>query len=207
MTRTCATCGEVETIVIPAGTNDCPSTRFTDVNPNSCAHEGIDFMVENGYMNGTSETTFAPYEELTRAQLVTILHRIAGEPVADSFAGYTDTNPKAFYAEAVDWAAANGIVTGYPDGTFHPYDAVTRQDMVTILYRFAKYQGKDISGTADLSVFDEQDMISGYAVDAMSWAVSVGLINGINPTTLAPKQSATRAHIAIVAYRYCTEID
>ena len=207
MTRTCATCGEVETVAIPAGTNDCPSARFTDVNPNSCAHEGIDFMVENGYMNGTSETTFAPYEELTRAQLVTILHRIAGEPVADSFAGYTDTNPKAFYAEAVDWAAANGIVTGYPDGTFHPYDAVTRQDMVTILYRFAKYQGKDISGTADLSVFDDQDMISGYAVDAMSWAVSVGLINGINPTTLAPKQSATRAHIAIVAYRYCTEID
>lgn len=203
--RTCAVCGATETKPIPTGTTPCPSAHFTDVDLTSYAHEGIDYVVRNGYMNGTSATTFAPAETLKRGQLVTILYRIAGEPEVTGTVSFTDVAAGEYYEKAIAWASANGITNGYPDGTFRPDVEVSRQEMVTFLYRFAKYQGKDVSKTADLSGYADADKVDTFAKDAMAWAVGTGIVNGVSATSLAPTATALREQIATIIMRYCTK--
>lgn len=157
-------------------------------------------MVENGLMLGTSDTTFAPNENTTRGMIVTILHRMEQEPAAVS-ASFTDVTSGQYYAEAVAWAAANDIVNGYGDGRFGPEDSITREQLAAILYRYAEYKGYDVTGRADLSVYQDQDQVSSYAEEAMSWACEEKLFEGVGAALLSPATNSTRAQVATILMR------
>ena len=185
---------------IAAIEDSCPAKAFADVELDRWYHEGIDFMVTNGYMNGMSATEFAPNAELTRAQIVTILYRVAGEPsVAGLTNPFTDVEEGKFYTNAVIWAYNKGIVMGVDDTTFAPNSPVTREQMVTFLYRFA---GTPDSDKTALEGYEDVSSVAKFAVDAVAWAVENGILTGTTATTLAPKGTATRAQIAAILARY-----
>jgi hypothetical protein len=153
-------------------------------------------------MNGMSEDLFEPNRELTRAMMVQILYNIEGRPGAGS-QPFPDVSAGAWYADAVAWAAASGIVYGFQDGSFGPKKPITREQMITILYRYTgDYNGCDVSGTGDLSAFSDADRIGSYALDSMSWAVGSGYIQGMGDGILAPKGTATRAQVAQLFMNY-----
>ncbi len=185
-------------------TAGCPSTNFTDVEENGWYHTGVDFMVKNGFMNGVADDAFDVDGNLTRAQLVTILYRIAGEPESTATNPFADVADGQWYTNAVIWAAENGIVKGVNTTTFAPNDQITREQIATILFRYAK--AEKVEGK--LAGFPDAGKVSDYAADAMAWAVEQGLINGISEsdgkTYLAPQETATRAQIAVILMRYLT---
>lgn len=185
-------------------TAGCPSTNFTDVEENGWYHTGVDFMVKNGFMNGVADDAFDVDGNLTRAQLVTILYRIAGEPESTATNPFADVADGQWYTNAVIWAAENGIVKGVNTTTFAPNDQITREQIATILFRYAK--AEKVEGK--LADFPDAEKVSDYAADAMAWAVEQGLINGISEsdgkTYLAPQETATRAQIAVILMRYLT---
>ena len=185
-------------------TAGCPSTNFTDVEENGWYHTGVDFMVKNGFMNGVADDAFDVDGNLTRAQLVTILYRIAGEPESTATNPFADVADGQWYTNAVIWAAENGIVKGVNTTTFAPNDQITREQIATILFRYAK--AEKVEGK--LAGFPDAEKVSVYAADAMAWAVEQGLINGISEsdgkTYLAPQETATRAQIAVILMRYLT---
>ena len=157
-------------------------------------------------MNGTGETTFGPDETTTRGMIVTILYRMEGEPETEA-ADFTDVNADAYYADAVAWANANGIVTGYGDGLFGPEDTITREQMAAILYRYAQYKGYDVTtGGMALNEYTDASQISEYAVTAMQWANEQGLITGSTSTTLEPQGNAIRAEAATILMRFCEDV-
>lgn len=179
----------------------CPSEAFSDLDVTQWYHEPVDYMLETGMMNGMSATTFEPNGTLTRAQLVTVLYRHAGSPDVTGLANpFADVAPQAWYENAVIWAAANGVVKGTSAATFAPEDAITREQIAAILYR---YNGEAVTGDL-LSSFPDAGAVSGYAVEAMQWAVSRGLISG-DPASdgtlwLRPRDGATRAQIAKILW-------
>lgn len=179
---------------------------FTDVGPGDWFLENVRYVYEKGLMNGTSDTTFSPQSTTNRAMIVTILHRLEGTPAPGAQAPFTDVPAGQYYAEAVAWAAANGIVNGTSDTTFAPLNNITREQMAAILYRYAQYKNYDVSGSADLSVFTDAASISDYAVSALQWAVDAGLINGKGNGILDPKGSATRAEVSAILSRFCENI-
>ena len=185
-------------------TAGCPSTNFTDVEENGWYHTGVDFMVRNGFMNGVADDAFDVDGNLTRAQLVTILYRIAGESESTATNPFADVADGQWYTNAVIWAAENGIVKGVNTTTFAPNDQITREQIATILFRYAK--AEKVEGK--LAGFPDAEKVSDYAADAMAWAVEQGLINGISEsdgkTYLAPQETATRAQIAVILMRYLT---
>ena len=185
-------------------TAGCPSTNFTDVEENGWYHTGVDFMVKNGFMNGVADDAFDVDGNLTRAQLVTILYRIAGEPESTATNPFADVADGQWYTNAVIWAAENGIVKGVNTTTFAPNDQITREQIATILFRYAK--AEKVEGK--LAGFPDAEKVSDYAADAMAWAVEQGLVNGISEsdgkTYLAPQETATRAQIAVILMRYLT---
>ena len=196
----CSLCGMTfseELAVIP-----CPSAQFADVKPaGNWAHSGIDFCVEQGLMNGMSAGRFDPDGTLTRAQLVTILYRVAGQPDVTTSGTFSDLTAN-WYKRAVEWAAANGIVNGYPDGTFRPDDPITREQIAAILYRNS---GSHRVDTDQLSGFPDAGSVSRWAKDGLNWAVNEGLINGVKvqgTSYLQPQATATRAQIATIIMRY-----
>lgn len=176
----------------------CPSAAFTDVEENVWYHEGIDFMVRNGYMNGVAADTFDVEGSLTRAQLVTILYRIAGEPETSAAIPFADVADGQWYTKAIVWAAENGIVKGVNETTFAPNDPITREQIAVILYRYAHEENTE---DGKLTSFPDAKDISGYALEAMNWAVARGLING-SDGKLLPQDTATRAQIAVILARY-----
>ena len=171
---------------------------------NGWYHTGVDFMVKNGFMNGVADDAFDVDGNLTRAQLVTILYRIAGEPESTATNPFADVADGQWYTNAVIWAAENGIVKGVNTTTFAPNDQITREQIATILFRYAK--AEKVEGK--LAGFPDAEKVSDYAADAMAWAVEQGLINGISEsdgkTYLAPQETATRAQIAVILMRYLT---
>lgn len=182
----------------------CPGTRFLDLPAyDNWAHAGIDYCVNQKLMSGVAPGRFDPDADITRAQLVTILYRVGGSP-AISFSGrFTDVPADRWYADAVEWAAEAGIVTGNADGAFRPDDAVTREQIAAILYRYA--DSPDAAGSLD--GFPDRDQVSGYAAAALAWATDKGLINGLRSdgeTRLAPRDSASRGQIAAIIMR-CLE--
>ena len=185
--------------------HNCPSEDFTDVDQELWYHEGIDYAIEQGLMNGTSSTTFEPGSTTTRGMIVTILYRLEGAPAAAA-SSFQDVADGQWYTDAVAWAAANGIVTGYDANTFGPMDPITREQMAAILYRYAAYKGYDVSQKADLSKYQDQSAIGAYAKDAMAWANAAGLITGITDTTLSPQGSAIRAQAATILMRFCESV-
>ena len=182
--------------------HDCPGKAFTDMPPeNNWAHAGIDFMVQNGYMNGMGGGKFSPDGIVTRAQLVTILYRLAGSPEATYKGSFTDVKDGLWYSLPIEWAAANGIVNGVGNGKFNPDGRITREQIAAILYRYSGSPETE----GDLKAFPDADKVSGYAVDALIWATQQKLINGIGSggvTVLSPGTNATRAQIATIIWRY-----
>ena len=192
-----------------------PSFSFIDLPAvGNWAYPGIDYCVENRLMNGVSATEFDPDGTLTRAMLVTVLWRLAGEPEATQDCAFPDLgsadDPAAsWYLDAVAWAAEAGIVNGRPDGTFDPKGAITRQELATMLYRFAGVMKLDTSAKGDLSVFPDDDQVLAYAVDAMTWANGAGLVKGNSRdgvNYLDPWGNATRAQVATILMRFCENV-
>ena len=176
----------------------CPSAAFTDVEENVWYHDGIDFMVRNGYMNGVAADTFDVEGSLTRAQLVTVLYRLAGEPETSAAIPFADVADGQWYTKAIVWAAENGTVNGVNETTFAPNDPITREQIAAILYRYAHEENTE---DGKLTSFPDAKDISGYALEAMNWAVARGLING-SDGKLLPQDTATRAQIAVILARY-----
>ena len=174
--------------------------KFTDISGH-WAQDAIRYVVDRGLMNGVSDTTFSPNSTLTRSMLVTILHRLEGTPAA-SGNSFADVASDTWYTDAVSWAAANGIVTGYSDTQFAPDDSITREQLAAILYRYAAYKGMDTSATADLTNFPDNGSVSTWAGDSVKWAVSFGLISGKDDGRLDPLGTATRAEVATILMRF-----
>ena len=190
-------------ILYPRGFGARYGKSFTDVDSGAWYMDGVRFCVENGLMSGVSETEFAPLATLSRAMLTMIVYRMAGQPVVDFLMPFSDVKDGLWYTDAVRWAAANGVVTGY-DGKFAPNDPITREQIVTILYRYAKLTGADVSVGEDTNIlsYDDAFTVSEWAIPAMQWAVGSGIIGGKTASTLAPKDTATRAEIAVIMMRY-----
>ena len=183
----------------------CPAYRFKDLNLKLWYHDGIHFCVENGLMQGIPEGLFAPNGTTTRAQIVTILWRVEGMPFVER-ASFPDVTDDSWYAGSVNWAAANGIVLGYDDGRFGPDDSITREQFVTILYRYARYKGYDVSVGEDTNILSYEDAlkVNDWAVSAMQWACGSGVINGTSESMLSPQDTATRAQAASMIMRFVT---
>ena len=185
-----------------AGGSTPAELPFTDVAKNIWYYDAVAYVYENGLMAGTSGDTFAPDLSTSRGMIVTILYRLAGSPAAGA-PSFPDVPANQYYSNAVAWAAANGVVSGYDDGRFGPNDSITREQMTLILQGFARLQGRDVGARADLSVYEDAGSISGYALEAMRWARSVGLISGTSPTTLSPAGTTTRAQAAVIFRSFC----
>lgn len=177
---------------------------FSDVNETNWFHSAVHYVHDSGMMSGTSATTFSPNMDTSRGMLVTILHRMEGTPEAAA-SGFADVSREVYYAKAVDWALANGIVSGYggsETGTFGPDNVVTREQLAAILYRYGEKKGLDMTIRGDMSGFADRDAISAYARDAVAWAVGVGLVSGTGDGNITPAGSATRAQVATILMRY-----
>ena len=181
---------------------------FGDVDDGDWFADAVRFVYENGMMNGVSETSFAPHATTSRSMIVTILYRLEGEPVVDYAMDFTDVAGDAYYAEAVRWAASEGIVGGYGGGLFGSDDAVTREQLAVILYRYAVYKGYDVSIGEDTNILSYADFadLSEYAIPAMQWACGAGVITGVTDATLVPQGEATRAQVAAMLMRFCEAI-
>ena len=180
--------------------------RFTDVAKGAWYFDSVEKIVEMGLFAGTSDTQFSPDAPMTRAMLVTVLHRLEGKTAPKKAAAFADVPAGQWYSDAIAWASENGIVNGYGADTFGTNDSISRQDMVTILYRYLKYKGiTPIDGKA-LDNFTDGGNVSDYAKSAMEWAYAQGLINGTSETTLSPKDNCTRAQVATIILRYTQNI-
>ncbi len=180
--------------------------NFADVAVDAWYADAVQYVYENGMMSGTSETTFSPDLTTTRGMIVTILYRLENEPTVTGTTAFTDVAADQYYANAVAWAAQNGIVSGIDATIFAPNNAITREQMAAILYRYAQFKGYDVSVKADLSVYTDAAQVSTYATDAMAWANGAQLITGTSQTTLTPAGNATRAQVATILMRFCENI-
>lgn len=203
-TRTCSVCKYVETRPIFANSDHCPSKAFSDLDAKAWYHEGVDYALTNSLMNGVGSGKFEPDGQLTRAQLVTVLYRAAGEPdTGKQVNPFTDVADDAWYTKAVIWAANNGIVNGVAKNTFAPDDSIPREQIATMLYRYA---GAEAAKEDKLSAFPDAAKTSDWAKEALNWAVASGLINGVadanGTASLEPQSTATRAQIATILMRW-----
>lgn len=173
---------------------------FADVRESDWYRSAVAYVYEQGLMNGITADRFGPDEPTTRGMIVTIFHRLEGSPEAPAPA-FPDVRADFYYAQPIAWAEANGIVTGYEDGTFGPEDNITREQLAAILYRFARYKGWDTGAGVSLDRFPDAARISPYAVQPIAWAVDEGLISGMANGTMSPGGTATRAEAATILMR------
>ena len=174
---------------------------FTDVT-NHWAYSAIKRVYTRGWMVGMDEKTFAPDQQLSRAMLAVILYAMAGEPAVTGESPFTDVPAGCWYTDAIVWAAQNGIVCGFGDGTFRPNEAVTRAQAAVMLYGYAAFTGADVTARADLSAYSDAGQIPAWALDAMQWANARRLIVGRDSSHLAPNGGATRAEMAAILSAY-----
>ena len=187
--------------------DSCPLGAFGDLTAAAWYHDGVHYCLENGLMRGASGGKFLPDGSTTRAQLVTILWRLEGNPAPVSTADFSDVADGVWYAEAVRWTAGCGVVKGYDNGRFGPNDAVTREQMAAILYRYAQHKGYDVIAGEDTNILSSDDAfaVSEYAIPAMQWACGSGLMTGAQRDggmALAPRDTATRAQTATLLTRF-----
>lgn len=182
-----------------------PKLPFTDVSTSDWFYSDVMFVYENGLFSGTDSRSFSPNASMTRAMLVTVLYRLEGEPAGTGSSSFSDVCSGSYYEKAVAWAAANGIVTGTGSTSFSPDAKVTREQLAAILYRYAQYKKLDTDAGAKLDSFSDAGNVSGYASEALSWAVSEGLINGASGR-LMPKGDATRAQVAAILHRFVENV-
>lgn len=187
----------------PAHSSTAGDKKFDDVKPGDWFYDEVMDMVDMGYVNGVSDDLFAPNLNLSRAMLVTILYRMDGEDAVTGTGTFTDVVKGSWYEKAVNWAAANGVVQGYDDKHFGPNDSVTRQQMATILWRYAKYKGLSVAANGTtMPDFEDRGQIASWAGEAVSWAYSCGIMTGRSATRLDPNGSASRAEAAAMLYRF-----
>lgn len=182
-------------------------TKFNDVSANDWFASAVDYVTGKGMMNGTADNTFSPKANTTRGMVVTVLYRLENQP-STSAASFTDVASGAYYANAVAWANANGIVSGYGSGKFGPNDKVTREQLAAILYRYAQYKKYDVSVGEDTNIlsYDDAQSISSYAIPAIQWACGAGVVTGKSGSKLDPKGNATRAEVAAMLMRFCENV-
>ncbi|MBQ5709299.1 MAG: S-layer homology domain-containing protein [Anaerotignum sp.] len=190
----------------------CPINDYVDASATKWYHDGVHYCLENGLMAGITDSLFAPNDTTTRGQLVTILWCLEGKPMVEIAEGFNDVNETDWYNNAVCWATANGIANGYGEGYFGPSDTVTREQMVSILWRYAQYKGLDVSVGENTNIlsYDDAFDISGYAIPAMQWACGAGVVNGMEDPEgnmfLDPQGGATRAQTATMMMHFCKDI-
>ena len=183
-----------------------PTEPFVDVAEGDWFYDAVVYAYQNELMDGVGGNRFAPNSETTRAQLVTILYRLEGQPAVSGDLPFTDVEAGIWYTDAILWAAQNNIVNGVSDTEFAPGDEITRQQLVTILYRYAEAKGYDVSASADLSGYPDADQVQDYAQPAMAWAVAENIIQGMEDGTLKPAGNASRAQIATILMRFCEDV-
>lgn len=186
------------TALFCTGEGDCPSASFTDVLYDQWYHEGIDYAVAAGYMNGMGNNTFEPLTTAERSMAVTVLYRMAGSPKTSGKMPFADVEEGIWYYDAVIWACENGITNGVSATEFEPEEPLTREQFVTFLYRYAKYKGYDVSTEKKLTDFPFVDipLVHDWASDAMAWAIDRDMVNGVTRFTLEPQTATDRAMIA-----------
>lgn len=208
----CIYCGKPDASYLHGtcdGGVNCPGTSFTDYPKcGNWAHKGIDFCLERGLFAGDSAKKFLPNDAMTRAMLVTVLYRLEGSPASERENPFADIVQGAWYTDAVLWAAEQKIVNGMKQNLFCPDEAVSREQIATIFYRFADYKGYDTGASSELSGFPDENAVSDWAYAALSWAVCTGLIAGNGKggeSWLDPQMSATRAQVATIFMRFLQE--
>ena len=176
---------------------------YTDVAEDDWHYEAVKYAFEKGIMTGINDTTFAPDDNLARAQFAVILHRMNGTPAVEYTDRFHDVAEDVWYTDAILWAADKGVVTGYSNGNFGPSDHINREQMALMMYRYAKDQGYSLDGAADFSQYQDASYVSDFAQEAMAWAVGNGIITGkYNETQLDPQGNATRAECATIMMRF-----
>ncbi len=184
------------------------SNKFLDVSSADWFYDAVIFASENGLFTGTSDTAFSPQNSMTRGMFVTVLYRLAGKPAVSAASVFPDVGSNTlYYYDAVVWANANNIVTGYEDGKFRPDNLITREQMAVIMYRYASYAGYSIliADTSKYDAFPDTSAVSSFAADAMKWSTSSGLING-SDGKLLPQNTASRAEVAQIILNFCRNI-
>ena len=220
-TFTCTICGETKTEPIPAtgvpdvcpGGPTCPGYAFRDMPvPTDWAHEGLDYCIYHGYIAGTSASTVSPNGVCTRAQLVSILYRVQGEPttvkgyeLSKLRAPFDDVPRGQWYTDAIWWAKLMGVVSGTSATTFDPEGEITREQLAAILYRYAQYKKYNTAASSSLNGFTDQASVSGYATASLEWAVAEKLVNG-SAGKLMPTGNATRAQVAAILHRFVENV-
>ena len=188
---------------------NCLLTKFRDLVPKEWYHDGIHFCLENAIMQGFGTPDFLPDGITTRAQVVTTLWNIAGHPIKQSSVTFRDVKSDDWFYEAIMWAAGNGIVVGYGDGSFGPNDAITHEQMAKIFYGYAKFLGYDVSAKADISKMDGANKVTDWAVPFVEWAVGAGICCGKDGNTTsvaAAPLEATRAELAAFILDFCVKV-
>lgn len=196
----CSICGQKEAVTI------IEEAVFTDTDYKAWYSDHVDYVYDEGIMNGTGAHSFGPDMALSRAMVVTVLYRAAGSPEVTGEIPFTDVEEGMWYSDAILWASQNEVVKGVGDGSrFDPNGNITREQIATILYRYTDKLGVEMAEGADLNSYPDGVAVSGFAVEGMEWAVAEGLITGVSSggkTTLAPKNSASRAQLATIISRY-----
>ena len=189
----------------PANPVPDKAMSFTDVKSNDWYYSSVRYAYDNGLFSGVSHDSFGPGDSMDRSMLATVLYSLDGKPAAGK-SGFADVADGAWYADAVAWAAEHGIVSGVGGGAFTPGGTITREQLAVMLYRYAQYKGYDVSKTADLSGYADQDKLSDWAAQAVQWACGSGLMNGRSAAQLAPEGTLTRAEAATMLKAFCENV-
>ncbi|MBQ3100288.1 MAG: S-layer homology domain-containing protein [Clostridia bacterium] len=205
--QTCSVCGAVQTKEIPVITPEIENP-FNDVPEGQWYTDAILYCYEKSYMAGVSDTEFGRKSNVTRARFVTILAKIDNAELSayEGKSSFVDVAVGKWYASATEWALVNGYTSGIAEGYFGYKNDVTREQLATFFYTYSEKKGYDVSGRKDLSGYSDLDRVHGWALDTMSWAVDFGLISGTSATTLAPRNSATRAELAVIVQKYAKSV-
>ena len=197
--------GTTTTPTTPANPVPDKAMSFTDVKSNDWYYSSVRYAYDNGLFSGVSHDSFGPGDSMDRSMLATVLYSLDGKPAAGK-SGFADVADGAWYADAVAWAAEHGIVSGVGGGAFTPGGTITREQLAVMLYRYAQYKGYDVSKTADLSGYADQDKLSDWAAQAVQWACGSGLMNGRSAAQLAPEGTLTRAEAATMLKAFCENV-
>lgn len=184
--------------------HNCPSLKFNDLDITQWYHYDTDYVIEKDIFRGTTEKTFTPDGNITRAMMITVLYRAEGEPEVIGEATFEDIDEDAYYAKAVVWGQQNGIIKGYSETEYAPEQDILREQIAAIMHRYAQYKGYDVSVGENTNIlsYEDFDEISDYAIPSMQWAVGSGMIKGRTESTLNPDAFATRVEIAAMLHRF-----
>ena len=179
---------------------------FTDVQSQKWYRRAVEYVYKNDIIKGLNDYTFGPDDKLSRSMMVTILYRMAGSPSVSGTSPFKDVKDSSkWYYKAVLWASKKNIVSGYSNGNFGPGDNITREQLAVMLYKYAKYRGKNVSNLGNITTFTDYKQVASYATTQVKWAVGAGVITGSN-NKLNPKGNATRAEAASMLYKYCSKV-